>query len=116
MFLDARGRAEVGREQESDSPTHAGASTAETGTRFTCHVPGRHGLGPYDHPADEAIRDLLRSALTVPSLARREFLLPERAERYALGHSSIATTQVYLSRVGAHEAVDAMKNRHWSPE
>lgn len=36
--------------------------------------------------------------------------------RDALGHSSIATTQVYLSRVGAHEAVDAMRNRHWSPE
>jgi site-specific recombinase XerD len=36
--------------------------------------------------------------------------------RDALGHSSIATTQVYLSRVGAHEAVDAMRNREWSPE
>jgi site-specific recombinase XerD len=36
--------------------------------------------------------------------------------RDALGHTSIATTQVYLSRVGAHEAVDAMRNRHWSPE
>jgi site-specific recombinase XerD len=31
--------------------------------------------------------------------------------RDALGHASIATTQVYLSRVGAHEAVDAMRNR-----
>jgi site-specific recombinase XerD len=36
--------------------------------------------------------------------------------RDALGHASIATTQVYPSRVGAHEAVDAMRNRHWSPE
>jgi len=36
--------------------------------------------------------------------------------RDALGHASIATRQVYLSRVGAHEAVDAMRNRHWSPE
>ena len=26
----------------------------------------------------------------------------------ALGHASVATTQVYLSRVGAHEAVDAI--------
>ena len=34
--------------------------------------------------------------------------------RDALGHSSVATTQVYLSRVGAHEAVDAMRNREWS--
>jgi site-specific recombinase XerD len=33
--------------------------------------------------------------------------------RDALGHTSIATTQVYLSRVGAHEAVDAMRNREW---
>jgi site-specific recombinase XerD len=36
--------------------------------------------------------------------------------RDALGHASIATTQVYLSRVGAHEAVEAMRNRDWSPE
>ena len=36
--------------------------------------------------------------------------------RDALGHSSVATTQVYLTRVGAHEAVDAMRNREWSPE
>jgi site-specific recombinase XerD len=36
--------------------------------------------------------------------------------RDALGHASVATTQVYLSRVGAHEAVEAMRNRHWSPE
>jgi site-specific recombinase XerD len=36
--------------------------------------------------------------------------------RDALGHSSVATTQVYLSRVGAHEAVDAMRNREWAPE
>jgi integrase len=28
----------------------------------------------------------------------------------------IATTQVYLSRVGAHEAVEAMRYREWSPE
>jgi site-specific recombinase XerD len=33
--------------------------------------------------------------------------------RDALGHSSVATTQVYLSRVGAHEAVDAMRSREW---
>jgi len=33
--------------------------------------------------------------------------------RDALGHASIATTQVYLSRVGSHEAVDAMRNREW---
>jgi site-specific recombinase XerD len=33
--------------------------------------------------------------------------------RDALGHSSVATTQVYLSRVGAHEAVDAMRARDW---
>lgn len=33
--------------------------------------------------------------------------------RDALGHSSVATTQVYLSRVGAHEAVDAMREREW---
>jgi site-specific recombinase XerD len=33
--------------------------------------------------------------------------------RDALGHSSVATTQVYLSRVGAHEAVDAMRSRDW---
>jgi integrase/recombinase XerD len=33
--------------------------------------------------------------------------------RDALGHASVATTNVYLSRVGAHEAVDAMRNREW---
>jgi len=33
--------------------------------------------------------------------------------RDALGHASVATTQVYLTRVGAHEAVDAMRNREW---
>src|SRR6266545_8182569 len=33
--------------------------------------------------------------------------------RDALGHTSIATTQVYLSRVGAHEAVEVMRNRDW---
>ena len=33
--------------------------------------------------------------------------------RDALGHASVATTQVYLSRVGAHEAVEAMRNREW---
>jgi len=33
--------------------------------------------------------------------------------RDALGHASVATTQVYLSRVGAHEAVEAMRNRQW---
>ncbi|MDF2751877.1 MAG: recombinase XerC [Gaiellaceae bacterium] len=35
--------------------------------------------------------------------------------RDALGHASVATTNIYLSRVGAHEAVDAMRNREWSP-
>jgi len=34
--------------------------------------------------------------------------------RDALGHASIATTQVYLSRVGAHETVEAMRSRGWS--
>jgi site-specific recombinase XerD len=33
--------------------------------------------------------------------------------RDALGHASVATTQVYLSRVGAHEAVEVMRNREW---
>jgi site-specific recombinase XerD len=33
--------------------------------------------------------------------------------RDALGHTSVATTNVYLSRVGAHEAVEAMRNRVW---
>ena len=33
--------------------------------------------------------------------------------RDALGHASVATTQIYLSRVGAHEAVEAMRNREW---
>ena len=33
--------------------------------------------------------------------------------RDALGHASVATTQVYLSRVGAHEAVEAMRARAW---
>ena len=28
---------------------------------------------------------------------------------------SVATTQVYLSRVGAHEAVEAMRARAWDP-
>ena len=36
--------------------------------------------------------------------------------RDALGHASIATTQVYLSRVGAHEAVEAMRSREWHPD
>jgi site-specific recombinase XerD len=35
--------------------------------------------------------------------------------RDALGHASVATTQIYLSRVGAHEAVNAMRHREWSP-
>ncbi|MDH4104210.1 MAG: tyrosine-type recombinase/integrase, partial [Thermoleophilia bacterium] len=34
--------------------------------------------------------------------------------RDALGHASVATTNVYLSRVGAHEAVDVMRNREWA--
>ena len=33
--------------------------------------------------------------------------------RDALGHSSVATTQVYLSRVGADETVEAMRSREW---
>ena len=33
--------------------------------------------------------------------------------RDALGHASVATTNVYLSRVGAHEAVEVMRNREW---
>ena len=33
--------------------------------------------------------------------------------RDALGHESVATTQIYLSRVGAHEAVEAMRKREW---
>lgn len=40
---------------------------------------------------------------------------PLYAVRDALGHASVATTQVYLSRVGAHEAVDIMRSRDWSP-
>ena len=36
--------------------------------------------------------------------------------RDALGHTSVATTQVYLSRVGAHEAVDAMRGRVWDAD
>ena len=36
--------------------------------------------------------------------------------RDALGHASVATTQVYLSRVGAHEAVEAMRFRSWDPD
>jgi site-specific recombinase XerD len=35
--------------------------------------------------------------------------------RDALGHASVATTQVYLTRVGAHEAVEAMRSREWAP-
>jgi site-specific recombinase XerD len=35
--------------------------------------------------------------------------------RDALGHSSISTTNVYLSRVGAHEVVTLMKEREWNP-
>jgi site-specific recombinase XerD len=38
---------------------------------------------------------------------------PLYAVRDALGHTSVATTQIYLSRVGAHEAVEAMRNREW---
>ena len=40
---------------------------------------------------------------------------PLYAVRDALGHESVATTQIYLSRVGAHEAVEAMRNRQWTP-
>lgn len=35
--------------------------------------------------------------------------------RDALGHASVATTQIYLTRVGAHEAVEAMRGREWEP-
>jgi site-specific recombinase XerD len=38
---------------------------------------------------------------------------PLYAVRDALGHASVGTTQIYLSRVGAHEAVEAMRNREW---
>ena len=54
----------------------------------------------------------LRHAMTV-DLVRVG--TPLYAVRDALGHSSVATTQIYLSRVGAHEAVDAMRNREWTP-
>ena len=40
---------------------------------------------------------------------------PIYAVRDALGHSSIATTNVYLSRVGGHEVVALMKEREWNP-
>jgi site-specific recombinase XerD len=40
---------------------------------------------------------------------------PIYAVRDALGHSSIATTNVYVSRVGGHEVVELMKMRDWSP-
>jgi site-specific recombinase XerD len=34
--------------------------------------------------------------------------------RDSLGHASVATTQTYLSRVGGHEVVEAMRGRNWS--
>jgi site-specific recombinase XerD len=40
---------------------------------------------------------------------------PIYAVRDALGHTSIATTQVYLSRVGGHEVVEMMRGREWQP-
>lgn len=40
---------------------------------------------------------------------------PIYAVRDALGHSSIATTNVYVSRVAGHEVVELMKARDWSP-
>jgi site-specific recombinase XerD len=35
--------------------------------------------------------------------------------RDLLGHSSTATTSVYLSRIGASEAVEFARNRSWAP-
>jgi integrase/recombinase XerD len=35
--------------------------------------------------------------------------------RDLLGHSSAATTQTYLSRIGASDAVDFARQREWSP-
>jgi len=54
----------------------------------------------------------LRHAFTV-SLVRSG--APIYAVRDALGHESIATTQVYLSRVGGHEVVEIMRGREWNP-
>ncbi len=55
----------------------------------------------------------LRHAFAV-DLARSG--VPLYVVRDALGHASVATTNVYLSRVGAHEAVEAMRNRPWPHE
>lgn len=38
---------------------------------------------------------------------------PLYAVRDALGHANVRTTDTYLSRAGAHEAVDAMRAREW---
>jgi site-specific recombinase XerD len=40
---------------------------------------------------------------------------PSYAVRDALGHESLQTTQVYLSRVGGHEVVEIMRGREWTP-
>ena len=40
---------------------------------------------------------------------------PLYAVRDALGHADVRTTNIYLSRAGAHEAVDAMRHREWDP-
>lgn len=54
----------------------------------------------------------LRHAFTV-SLVRSG--APIYVVRDALGHESIATTQVYLSRVAGHEVVEMMRGREWTP-
>lgn len=54
----------------------------------------------------------LRHAFAV-GLAREN--VPLITIRDALGHSSAAATQVYLSRVGGHEAVQAIRARTWEP-
>ena len=38
---------------------------------------------------------------------------PITTVRDLLGHSSVATTSIYLSRIGANEAVDFARNREW---
>jgi integrase/recombinase XerC len=53
----------------------------------------------------------LRHAFTVELLRTGA---PIYAVRDALGHSNIATTNVYVSRVAGHEVVELMKARDWS--
>jgi site-specific recombinase XerD len=57
-----------------------------------------------------------------PHAARHRYavdLIKEGADlltvRDLLGHSSAATTQTYLSRIGASEAVEFARSREWSP-